>query len=301
MTLPALPTSPLGQRAASPRSATLWQAYSRGYDLAGRWHTARLVGTVGLALVAPIISFRWPVSTGTIAAVASIWLLVSRAVLSPTEEWERRRAVNTQELFDTHVFELDWNPGVAGRPPAEENIAKAAAKNRRPAPTDWYADTEGLPRPLDVILCQRSSAAWGRTTHFAYAITLAAVGAVLLVAGLIIGAVADVSLNEYLLRLFLPTVPALLDTIDMSRLHWSTSSQKGCIEAAADDLWATGVDDLTSVTPADGRRLQDQTYRLRLDAPRVANWLYRLRRAGDERAMREAVAQRLAEYRVTQP
>jgi hypothetical protein len=282
------------------RAATLWKAYSRGYDLAGRWHTARLLGTVGFALVAPIITFKWPSTTASVAAAASIWLLVARAVLGPAEDWERRRAVNTQELFDTYVFQLDWNSGVAGSQPAEEHIAKAAAKHRRAAPTDWYADTEDLPRPLDIILCQRSGAVWGRGTHFTYAITLAVIGAAVLVAGLIVGAVNSVTLPDYLLRLFLPSVPALLDTIDMSRSHWSISRQKGQIESAADALWATGVHDLTSVTADDCRRMQDQAYRLRLDGPRVSYWLYRLRLTSDDRAMREAVAQRIAEYRAAQ-
>jgi hypothetical protein len=298
---PAIPISPLGRRAASVRAGQLWQAYSRGYDLAGRWHAAQVAGTLGLALVAPMISFRWTASTEAIATVASVWLLVARIVFRPAEDWERRRAVNTQELFDTHVFELDWNAGVAGRPTAEENIAKAAARKSRPAPTDWYKDTEDLPRPLDIVLSQRSSAVWGRGTHLAYAITLAAIGAVLLVAGVTIAAVADVGLNEYLLRIFLPTVPALLDTIDLSRLHWSASHQKGQIETAADDLWAAGMHDLSAVTPADCRRLQDQTYRLRLDCPRVPYWLYKLRWASDEQAMRAAVAQRLIEYRQAHP
>jgi len=248
-----------------------------------------------------MISFRWTASTEALATIASVWLLVARVILAPAEHWERRRAVNTQELFDTYVFELDWNTSIAGRPPAEENIAKAAANMGRPAPTDWYTDTEDLPRPLDVVLSQRSSAVWGRGTHLAYAITLAGIGAGLLVAGVTIAAVADVSLNDYLLRLFLPTVPALLDTIDLSRLHWSTSHQKGRIETAADDLWEAGLQDLAAVTPADCRRLQDQSYRLRLDCPRVAYWLYKARRDSDDRAMRAAVAQRLAEYRQAHP
>lgn len=300
VTAPTSPTSPLGRQAASPRAATLWKAYSRGYDLAGRWHTVRVAGTIGLALLAPIISFNWPSTTDVVAAAASIWLLASRAALGPAEDWERHRAVNTQELFDTYVFQLAWNPSAAGRPTAEENIAKAAAKQHKTEPTNWYADTKDLPRPLDVVLCQRSSAAWGRGTHFTYAVTLVCAGTVVLAAGLIIGVASDVTLSDYLLRLFLPMVPALLDTIDMFRSHWATSRQKGQIEHAADGLWALAVHDLTAVTLDDCRRLQDQSYRLRRDGPRVPSWLYRLRHDSDEGAMRQAADQRITEYRVVQ-
>lgn len=297
MSSPAAPISPLAQRAAAARAGTLWKAYSRGYDLAGRWHTARVTGTSALALLAPIIAFWWPHTTDRIAVIAGVWLLMARAVFAPAEDWERNRAVNSQELFDTYVFELSWNASLAGRAPAEETIDKAARNKRGAAPTNWYADTEDLPRPLDVVLSQRSSAAWGRATHFAYAIILISLGAALLVAGVIVGAAAHVGLTNYVLRLFLPTVPALLDTIDLSRAHWATSQRKARIEAAADDLWATGVRTLSAVTVADCRQLQDQSYELRRHGPRVATWLYKLRHDSDEQAMRNAVAHRIAEYR----
>lgn len=300
MTTPAAPTSSLGQRATTDRAKKLWKADSRGYELAGRWHTARVLGTVAFALAAPAITFWWPSSTDLVAAAASIWLLLARAVLSPAEDWERRRAVNAQELFDTEVFELKWNSGLAGRRPAEENLAKAASKYRGDAPSDWYADTEDLPRPFDVVLSQRSSAVWGRSTHLAYAIIVVTLGAAVFLTGLVIGGVAHLSLTDYLLRLFLPSVPALLDTIDLSRAHWSTSKQKGQIEIAADNLWTTGIHDPSAITEADCRQLQDQTYRLRFNGPRVASWLYHLRRASDERAMRQAVADRVADYRAAQ-
>lgn len=294
-------TSPLGQRAASPRAAQLWKAYSRSYSLAGRWHTARVLGTVGLALVAPIISFALPGTTTALAVAAGVWLLIARACLGPAEDWERRRGVNTQEMFDTFVFELPWNVGACGRPNGEEDIAKAAAKYGRPAPSDWYADTQELPKPLDVILCQRSSAAWGRKTHLAYAVVLAVLGVIVFVAGVLFGLFGSDNLSSYLLGIFLPTVPALLDTIDMSLSHQAASRRKAQIEHAADGHWAAGIRSLSGVTLGDCRQLQDQSCRLRADCPRVPSWLYHLRHDGDERAMREAADQRIAEYRASRP
>jgi SMODS-associating 4TM effector domain len=301
VTTPAGQVSALGQRAARPHALMLFKAYSRGYLLAGRWHNARTAGTAGFALVAPIITFWWTSGADLIAAAASGWLLIARAVLGPAEDRERRRAVNAQEMYDTEVFGLDWNLGLAGPRPAEEDLVKAAGKHRGDAPTDWYADTEDLPSPLDIVLSQRSSAVWGRGTHFAYAIILAGVGTTVFIAGVTVGGFTHLSLTDYLVRLFLPSVPALLDTIDLSRTHWSTSRQKGDIEMEADTLWSTGVQQIDAVTDDDCRRLQDQVYRLRLHGPRVATWLYKMRRGNDDRAMREAVAQRIAEYRAAHP
>jgi hypothetical protein len=128
---------------------------------------------------------------------------------------------------------------------------------------------------------------------------LAAGSVLILLVGVAVALRSEATLSNYLLRIFLPTLPALLETIDMARLNWATSRLKGEIESAADALWQAGVEDLTSVTDMDARTLQDQTYRLRLQAPRIAKWLYLMRRASDERAMRAAVEQRIAEYRAS--
>lgn len=296
------PVETIRQRAATTDLQMLWRADSRGYQLAGRWHFARVTVTLGFAFLAPVITFFWPASSDGVAAAAGCWLLFSRTVISGAESRERRRAVTAQELFDTRLFGLPWNLSLAGRPPAEEDIHSAAAKYDRPGGQNWYADTEDVPWPLDVVLCQRSSAVWGRRTHQMYAIAIGGFGAALFIAGIVIAIVWDLSTTDYLVRLFLPSVPALLDTIDLARTHRQTAAEKKKIEDDADDLWEKGLQDPSNVTlPFECRRLQDQTYRLRLDGPRVAYWLYRLRRNKDEQAMQNAVANRVRIYHTLYP
>jgi hypothetical protein len=269
----------------------LLRADSWHYMRAKRWHLLRIAGTLLLAAAAPVITFWWPEAADGVAAAAGAWVLVGRTVLSVAEQREIRLGVTIQEEFDTDLFRLEWNSSLAGPKAAPEDVLNAA--RRVPADAglrDWYADTTDVPWPLDVLLCQRSSAVWGRRAHFAYGVTVLAIGVAWLLAGIIVGIAAHLSLGDYLLKLFLPSQPAFLDTIDLYRSHLRQSSDKGAVEAAADGLWAAGATDRSAVTAADCRHLQDEAYRLRRYGPQIPQWFYKLRRGSDEQAMRDAVA-----------
>ena len=163
-------------------------------------------------------------------------------------------------------------------------------------PGDWYPDTKNVPWPLDVLLCQRASAVWGRRGHNAYALVLLATAAVVLVAGIIIALCAHLLLVDYLIRLFLPSIPVLLDMIDLGRQHLHTSKLKGQIESSSDALWRHAAASGFRMSVSKCRDLQDATFRLRMTAPRVANWFYLLNRTRDDADMHAAVALRVEEY-----
>ena len=84
-----------------------------------------------------------------------------------------KKAVTIQEQFDVEVFGLEWNDGLAGPKEAPEDIHTAAQKiqvKRAASLRNWYPDADAAPWPLNVILCQRSSAVWGRRGHYWYTI-----------------------------------------------------------------------------------------------------------------------------------
>lgn len=276
---------------------TLLRAYSWHYQQARRWHLAKILGTVVLAAAAPAVTFWFPEAADGVAAAAGAWVLVGRTVLAIAEQRQIRQAVTVQEQFDTDLFELPWNASLAGPKAAAEDIADGA----RHVPDDsrlrdWYAPTSGAPWPLDVLLCQRSSAVWGRRVHYDYGITVATLGGGWFLAGIIMGLAAHLTLGGYLISLFLPSQPAFLDAIELSRSHLRQSADKQAIEQQADALWEKGCRKPTSVTAADCRTIQDQAYRLRSGGPRVAQWFYRLRRGRDQQAMEAAVSHLLDRF-----
>jgi hypothetical protein len=274
-------------------SLDLLRADTRFYLRAKRLHALRVAGTLVLALLAPVILFWKPNWGDVVAALAGAWVLVGRTVLSWFEDRSVQKAVTVQEQFDVEVFGLEWNDGLAGPRVAPEDVHTAAQKvqgKRIERLRDWYPDADAAPWPLNVILCQRSSAVWGRRGHYWYALFVLGLGIAWFVAGLAMTAAAHVTLTGYLVKVFLPSQPAFLDTIDLFRGHLKQSQAKEALELKTTDLWNYGVANPGLVSEQDCREVQDQTYMLRRRGVQIPQLIYRLRRKQDEAAMRAAAA-----------
>lgn len=271
----------------------LLRADTRFYVRAKRFHALRVAGTLVLALLAPVILFWRPGWGDVVGALAGAWVLVGRTVLSWFEDRAVQKAVTIQEEFDVELFGLAWNDGLAGPKVAPEDIYSAAQKiqgKKIERLRNWYPEADAAPWPLNVILCQRSSAVWGRRGHYWYAIFVLGLGIAWFVAGLVMTAAAHVTLTGYLIKVFLPSQPAFLDTIDLFRGHLRQSQAKEALELKTMDLWNTGVANPGSVSEQDCREVQDQTYALRRRGIQIPQLIYRLRRKQDEQAMRAAAA-----------
>ena len=273
--------SPLTTRQNDDEHLTRLLAYSHEYRQAQRWHTVRMVVTIGLALASPPIVIIAPSVGDYIAAVAALWLVLGRTMFSAAEEAHKARAASIQELYDTRLFNLPWNPALAGRTPAPEDVAAAADRHRKKAAEykDWYTvDVSGLPWPADVLLCQRQSAVWSRRDHRAYSITLATVAMAWLVLGMAIGVIRDMTLADWLVKLFLPSAPAYLDAAELALAHWRHAKARAEFEEDISDLWSGRRAHPEVPTGADCRRVQDRAYSLRRHGPRVPTWFYKLRK-----------------------
>lgn len=274
-------------------SLDLLRADTRFYLRAKRLHALRVTGTLVLALLAPVILFWKPSWGDVVGALAGAWVLVGRTVLSWFEDRSVQKAVTIQEQFDVEVFGLEWNDGLAGPKVAPEDVHTAAQKiqgKKIERLRDWYPDADAAPWPLNVILCQRSSAVWGRRGHYWYALFVLGLGIAWFVAGLVMTAAAHVTLTGYLVKVFLPSQPAFLDTIDLFRGHLKQSQAKEALELKTTELWNSGVANPGSVSEQDCREVQDQTYVLRRRGIQIPQLIYRLRRRQDEAAMRAAAA-----------
>jgi len=287
---------PIFQRQNDPALLKLLRADTWHYRLAKRWHLARIAGSIGFAAAAPVITFWWHSATVWVAVAAGAWVLIGRTVMNLAEQREVHLGATVQEQFDTDLFRMEWNGGLAGPKPTPEDVTDAA---RHVSNVDrlrnWYADTGQAPWPLDVVLCQRSSAVWGRREHAAYGKTVLALGVIWFAVGIVCGLAAHVTLGDYLLRLFLPSQPVFLDTIDLFVRHREQSSAKEAVEGAATSLWAKGVGDPGTIGPDACRQLQDQVYRIRRMGLQIPEWFYRLHRERNELAMTTAVGELLAQ------
>jgi hypothetical protein len=269
------------QRQDQPEHLEKLLAYSWRYQVAQRWGTARAFGTFVLAAAGPVMSLFLPRTGELVAAISAGWLVLGRTLLTWMEQRATLDAARIQELYDTTLFHLPWNTGLVGRPPTPDDVAAAARHIKDDSRyRNWYSiDLGSTPWPGDVLLCQRQSAVWSRRDHRDYGtlVLLAGVGWFLI--GLVIALVRDLSLADYLIKIFLPSAPAFLDSLDLARQHWQHATSRQRLEDKIHDLWQAHTPSLTSLTIKECREIQDSAYLLRRDGPRVSNLIYRLRRA----------------------
>ncbi|WP_221327004.1 S-4TM family putative pore-forming effector [Actinoplanes sp. L3-i22] len=259
-------------------------AYSRDFQIAHRWRRARALGTFALAAVGPFISLFFPATTDLVAAISAGWLVLGRTLLTGMEQRATQHAARVQELYDTNLFHMPWNTALAGRKPAPEDVAASARhitddSNYR----NWYSvDLGTTPWPADALLCQRQSMVWSRQEHRAYSATILTTGVIWFIIGLAIALVRDISLADYLIKIFLPSAPAFLDTIELARQHWQHSNARQQAEHKIDDLWQAYIARPDALAISDCRQVQDAAFLLRRDGPRVPNLFYKIRRAKSE-------------------
>lgn len=280
------------QRQDEPQHLTRLLAYSHRYRVAHRWRRARALGTFVLAAAGPFISLLIPATTDLVAAISAGWLVLGRTLLTGMEQRATLHAARVQELYDTHLFHLPWNTALAGRKPSPEDVAAAARhitdhRDYR----NWYSiDLGTTPWPADVILCQRQSMVWSRQDHRSYSATILTTGVAWFVIGLVIALVRDLSLADYLIKIFLPSAPAFLDTIELARLHQQHANARQQAEHKIDDLWRAYTTRPETLAISDCREIQDAAYLLRRDGPRVPHLFYKFRRAASEASTKAGTA-----------
>jgi SMODS-associating 4TM effector domain len=278
---PPRPTSSgITARQNEPAHLRRLLAYSRLYIVAQRYRRARAFGTLALAAIAPLAVIFAPSSGDLLAAISAGWLVLGRTILAWLEDHEVADAVRVHELYDTKLFRLPWNTALAGREPAPEDVAAAADHITDDTRyRDWYTINLGAtPWPADVLLCQRQSMIWSRSDHRAYGRFILIVGATWLLVGVAVGIGRDLTLADYLIKIFLPSSPALLDSTELARAHRRHATKRVQAEHDIQDLWDAHRAAPETVNPADCRKIQDAAFLMRRDGPRVPAFFYKLRR-----------------------
>lgn len=248
-----------------------------------------------LAAAAPPFSLVSLTAAGVVGAVAGAWVVASRLVLIPVEHRHVRHAVRIQERFDTRLFNLPWSDPLSGPSPSEEDIADSA---RRVSGDDrvgqqhsegWYPSTNGLPHPVDVLVAQWSSVAYGRHQSRAYFHFVTATIAVVVISVVGVGVIGGMSLTDWLITFALPSLPAALDASEIAHAHRRMADRKATIEdELLLPLWKAELSATGTLTPDDCRRVQDESFRF----ARVA-YKFRTRSSGaDASAARRTCATR---------
>lgn len=239
-----------------------------------------------------VLALLEPSTAEYVSAIAAAWVVLGRAVFDGYEQGQRRCGALAQELFDTDVFKLPWNPSAVGSQPAPEDVRNWGRGQSEEGLRDWYADARPARHPVDVLLCQRSIITWARQDHTTYAHLLRWAAGIAFIGTLVVGVVLDLSLGEYLLRLGVPVLPACLDVLDIAKANAQVATTKERLEQQADALLTRARTAVTPPTIMECRELQDGIYGTRL-LPGVPSWMYAITRRTRELNMTDTVGRQV--------
>lgn len=276
----------IGTAQDTDRNLRRQEAKDHFYRVANRWHFWGSALAVVLALASPLVLIYEPDWGPLLGAVAGAWIFSSRLIFEPFKQSYQLKGATTQELFDCDVLGLSWNDALVRQTPDEE--IRAASKGfkepkSKAKHSGWYPTQTDIPWPKSVITCQRSNAVWGRRQHQAYGRLLMVTAFLWGLLGVIVSLVHGATLAAYLTTIALPSLPAVLDAVELSKKHFQAANRRLHLEDETNSM----VSD-TAASHEALRELQDQVFDLRRDAPPVPGWFYRILKPGYEQDMRYA-------------
>lgn len=258
------------------------------YTEAKKLHRWRITGAIVLAGISPIIVFFLPDFKPLLLMISAIYLIVVW-IFKGTEITKVKQAAIIQEQFDTELFKLPWNQTLVGDKLAPELIYAADREFRddRRKLKDWYVDPGDIPFHLCVLICQRTNIVWDWKLHQKYWKVIAIATIFWFIITIIILIISKISPYDYVVGLLLPSAPALIQGIDISKEHYEVAKEK---EYRANEISKILEKNPNSVTIEQCREIQNYIYFNR-KGPFVPDWFYDRLRDQIEKDTASAVAQ----------
>ena len=259
----------------SNRSIKLLSAQRQIYSEAKRLRFIRLIGSVLLAMIAPIVMIFQPGWSTILGVIGGFWLLLDQAVLKYLQLSTVKQASAIQEEFDVTLFDLSWNAILVGDRVTPEliNAAENRFKGDKQKLKNWYPDMGSAPYPLNVLICQRFNLVWDWQLRRNYATTI------LILVVVYLGLLVWLSMSRNLLLidailLFSPSSSAIAEGISVAIDHFLLASEKEKTSQKILNLWEKGIKDISSISIEHCRTIQDCIYTYRSTGPFVPNWWY---------------------------
>lgn len=269
-------------------------AQRRLYRRTKRWLGFRWFGMLVIGLAAPLIAVTQPDLAVWVGAVAGLWLFLGRTALVFVQSATTARAAATQEQFDFYVYGMPSSIERSTLPSLEE-IAKIAGADehleavaKEEKLIEWYPIDTADTGIVSVAISQRANASYAdsllRTTAITWGV-ITAVWAVLLVFASVL---ADLSLLTFIAGVLLPLLPAFLDIVQYVVGIWRAARERGDLSRSIEEK-LRGVGD--AIEPSELLVWQERLYGLRMSPPDVPDFIYKLQRKDNERAMHSAARQ----------
>ena len=257
----------------SPDSVTLMRAIAVAHRRAQRAQTSSLIVSGALAALS-VLAALVPSAATVIALLGAAWAVIYSVLVVPWSYGGLRLAATLHEMFDVDLFELPWNPVMAGPRLSTEKVSRLSRgfRGNEDELRDYYLVPD-LPYPKDMLFCLEQNLAWGPRVRRRYAYTLAYLAGVWCVAGVVVGFVRHLTVADLIMVWFVPSLGLLLLCLDMYRTQIGAARER---EIALNELRARrGEPHVEEDWVAFARQLQDVIFQSRQRYPRVPHWFFR--------------------------
>lgn len=255
----------------------------------------RLILALLIALVGPILAVSFPAQKHIIALSSLIYLLIE-FLLKNIEANKKTTAARIQELFDTEVFDINWNETIVGAKPSlevinknligvtEEDFKKANIEN-------WYPiKIKELPQNLAILICQRSNIWWDSNLRKKVVLCMYVVLSLVSLLSIILNfsnVLSDVIVNV------LPLIPLykvligqiIIDNKSITRLSILKNKLEYILE---NNPSIVNINEL--------RLIQDEIFRHRSNNQPVPDFFYKIFRDNSEKIMNMTAEQCIQKY-----
>lgn len=269
-------------------------AQRRFYRHAKRWLGLRWFGMLAIGLAAPVVSVTNPDLAVWAGAVAGLWIFLGRTVLVFVQSAITAKAAATQEQFDFYVYGM---PGSIDRStlPSLEEIAKIAGADDqleaialKEELLAWYPIKKSDSGIVSVAISQRANASYADRLLRTTAITWGGVTTVWCLVLTAASLMAELSLLQFLAGVIMPLLPAFLDIVQYVVGIWRAARDRSDLARSIEER-LRGTGDM--IEPSDLLVWQERLYGLRTSTPEVPDFIYKIQRKANERAMHSAAGQ----------
>jgi hypothetical protein len=252
---------------------------------------------VCLPLVLVVVEHFVPTFKVFAAATGLVIAILDVALFANLKTAFQKRAAAIQEVFDCHVFRLDWAI-LRCEKPDPEDIERLSRGADMTLLRDWYPPQVGALQPdAAIVVCQRSNCRWDSQlrSHYRTALWIFAATVILLI--VVVALARNLSSQDVVLVLLAPLLPVVLWAIREASQQKEAIDRADRLKAFGDQLWQSLLNGRLAgeASRLQSRLFQDEIMAHRRQSAPVFDWFYRLFRDSLEAQTRYSASTMIAE------
>lgn len=262
------------------------------YSFAKSIQVFQIILSIPVPILLSLLTIAYPALKVYSGLYGFIITLTDLWIISPYQQRTKKVAATIQELFDCTVLQIDWCKLKVGEKPEPETIIAASSKYKSSHKNfiklrDWYPTlVDEIPLHLGRIVCQRTNCYWDGNLRKRYASIVVFILVIFTISLFLISLHKGTSLEEFLLVVLFPLMPALVFGFRETRDNLKTAQKLSEIRKHCESLWerliTSSVD--TQTAYLESRLLQNEIYDNRRNSPLIFDIIYnRLKSDYEER------------------